>query len=174
MIILVQGGRSHVRCFFCGPTRTPTLIGHPQTCVYPDVCLGIAHVSGKVPLPGQGVWQIHNVSAPFALQIPWGDKGRYIVYLPDPFPCPERGTLPDTWAIPKSKEEIHPKKSTQIKSSSERVFLNNFRRVPDSRHREEGKNSHEFFEKNSRKRGVFFGISGFWVGLWASTKHTSS
>ena len=31
-------------------------IGHPQTCVYPDVCLGIAHVSGKVPLSGQGVW----------------------------------------------------------------------------------------------------------------------
>ena len=28
----------------------------PQTCVYPDVCLGIAHVSGKAPLPGQGVW----------------------------------------------------------------------------------------------------------------------
>ena len=30
------------------------------------MCLGIAHVSGKVPLSGQGVWQIHNVSAPFA------------------------------------------------------------------------------------------------------------
>ena len=29
-------------------------IGHPQTCVYPDVSLGIAHVSGKVPLSGQG------------------------------------------------------------------------------------------------------------------------
>ena len=54
------------------------------SCVYPDVCLGIAHVSGKVPLSGQGVWQIHNVSAPFALQIPWGEKSRYIVYLPDP------------------------------------------------------------------------------------------
>ena len=39
----------------------PDSIGHPQTCVYPDVCLGIAHV-----LPGQGVWQIHNVSALFA------------------------------------------------------------------------------------------------------------
>ena len=32
------------------------IFGHPQTCVYPDVCLGIAHVSGKAPLPGQGVW----------------------------------------------------------------------------------------------------------------------
>ena len=60
------------------------LIGHPQTCVYPDVCLGIAYVSGKAPLSGQGVWQIHNVSAPFALQIPWSEKGRYIVYLRDP------------------------------------------------------------------------------------------
>ena len=59
-------------------------LGHPQTCVYPDVCLGIAHVSGNVTLSGQGVWQIHNVSALFALQIPWGEKGRYIVYLPDP------------------------------------------------------------------------------------------
>ena len=44
-------------------------IGHPQTCVYPDVCLGIAHVPGKAPLSGQGVWQIHNVSAPFALSV---------------------------------------------------------------------------------------------------------
>ena len=42
-----------------------TLTGHPQTCAYPDVCLGIAHVSGKVPLSGQRVWQIHNVSTPF-------------------------------------------------------------------------------------------------------------
>ena len=42
------------------------VFGPPRTCVYPDVCLGIAHVSGKVPLPGQGVWQIHYVSAPFA------------------------------------------------------------------------------------------------------------
>ena len=73
--------------------------GHPQTCVYPDVCLGIAHVSGKVPLPGQGVWSIHNVSALFALQIAWGERGRYIVYLPDPLSG--RGTLPDAWAIPK-------------------------------------------------------------------------
>ena len=36
--------------------RLGVAIGHPQTCVYPDVCLGIAHVSGKVPLSGQGVW----------------------------------------------------------------------------------------------------------------------
>ena len=26
----------------------------PQTCVYPDVCLGIADVSGKAPLSGHG------------------------------------------------------------------------------------------------------------------------
>ena len=31
-------------------------LGHPQTCVYPDVCLGIAHVSGKGALSEQGVW----------------------------------------------------------------------------------------------------------------------
>ena len=43
-------------------------VGHPQTCVYPDVCLGIANVSGKAPFPGQGLWQIHNVPAPFALR----------------------------------------------------------------------------------------------------------
>ena len=30
----------------------------------------------------KGKGQIHHVSAPFALQIPWGEKGRYIVYLP--------------------------------------------------------------------------------------------
>ena len=73
--------------------------GHPQTCVYPDVCLGIAHVSGKAP--------------------PWDkESGRYTMYLPFsphricrakradtlciyPTPSPEGGTLPDTWAIPK-------------------------------------------------------------------------
>ena len=38
--------------------------GHPQTCVYPDVCLGIAHVSGKDPFPDKG-------------------SGRYTLYLPD-------------------------------------------------------------------------------------------
>ena len=41
-------------------------------------------------------------------------------------------------------EKIHP----QIeKSSSEQVCLNNFRCVPDSRHREEGKSSRELLEK---------------------------
>ena len=38
-------------------------IGRPQTCVCPDVCLGIVHVSGNAPLSGQGV-------------------GRYTMYLP--------------------------------------------------------------------------------------------
>ena len=33
------------------------LLGIPRpVCVYPDVCLGIGDVSGKVPLPGQGPW----------------------------------------------------------------------------------------------------------------------
>ena len=34
--------------------------GHPKTCVYPDVCLGIAPVSGKAPLPG--LWCTSNFS----------------------------------------------------------------------------------------------------------------
>ena len=75
------------------PFPAPNLadrIGHPQTCVYPDVCLGVAHVSGKAPLSGQGVRQIHNVSALFALQVSWGERGRYIVYLPYPL-SRERG-----------------------------------------------------------------------------------
>ena len=67
-------------------------IAPPQTCVYLDVCLGIAHVSGKAPPSGQGVWQIHNVSPLFALQIPWGEGGRYIVYLPDPLSRERRFT----------------------------------------------------------------------------------
>ena len=44
----------------CPPHKNPPLespkmlknFGHPQTCVYPDVCLGIAHVSGNAPLSG--------------------------------------------------------------------------------------------------------------------------
>ena len=68
---------------FCSLLGGP-LVGHPQTCVYPDVCLGIAHVSGKVPLSGQWVWQIHNVSAPFAPRNLQAERDRYIVYLPDP------------------------------------------------------------------------------------------
>ena len=54
------------RFSFWGNIRRNHPFWAPQTCVYPDVCLGIAHVSGKGPLPGQGVWQIHNVSALFA------------------------------------------------------------------------------------------------------------
>ena len=29
-----------------------TFVGHPETCVYPDVCLGIDNVSGEPPCPG--------------------------------------------------------------------------------------------------------------------------
>ena len=39
-----------------------TLLGHPQTCVYPDVCLGIAHVSARPLAPGEGLYQIHGQS----------------------------------------------------------------------------------------------------------------
>ena len=33
---------------------TCSKFGHPQTCGYPDVCLGTGDVSGKAPLQGQG------------------------------------------------------------------------------------------------------------------------
>ena len=54
------------------------------------------------------------------------------------------------------------------KKSSEHVFLNNFRRAPDSCHREKKQKFERTFRKSSCKRGVFFGISGFWVGFWGS------
>ena len=54
-----------------------------------------------------------------------------------------------------------------MKKSSEQVHLNNFRRAPDSCHREEGKSSRELFEK-VRVNAPLFGVSGFWVGFCAS------
>ena len=53
------------------------------------------------------------------------------------------------------------------KTSSERVFLNNFRWFPALYHREEGKSSRECFEKISCNRSVFgyFGILGGLSGL---------
>ena len=66
-----------------------------------------------------------------------------------------------------SEKENPPEKSTQNKNIHlNKFFLNNFRWVPDSRHREEGKSSRERFEK-VRVNAPFFGISGFWVGFWA-------
>ena len=62
-----------------------------------------------------------------------------------------------------STRKIHPKE----KSSYEQVFLNNFRLVPDSCHREEGKSSRELFEK-VRVNAVFWVFFGSWVGFWAS------
>ena len=62
--------------------------------------------------------------------------------------------------------KIHPKKSTPNKKVHlDKFLLNNFRWVPDSCHREEGKSSCEFFEK-VRANAVFFGISGFLVSSW--------
>ena len=62
------------------------------------------------------------------------------------------------------RRKIHPKKSTQNKKKSfEQFFLNNLRRVPDSRHRDEGKSSREFFEK-VRVNAVFFLV--FWDYGW--------
>ena len=68
MILKVQVLSSDILLYLL--RRLMKTIGHPQTCVYPNVCLGIAHVCGKAPLSGQGVWQIHNVSAPFAPNCP--------------------------------------------------------------------------------------------------------
>ena len=41
--------RSRQKC------RKSASVGHPQTCVYPNACLGIVHVSGKVPKHTSGV-----------------------------------------------------------------------------------------------------------------------
>ena len=49
----------------------------------------------------KGKGQTHNVSALFALQISWCERGRYIVYLPFSLVPKELGALQDTWAIPK-------------------------------------------------------------------------
>ena len=81
------------------------VFGDPQTCVYPDVCLGIGHASGKAPFLGQGVWQIHNVSAPSPQGI-CREKGADTLCIYQA-PCPERETLPDTWTIPKHTSGKH-------------------------------------------------------------------
>ena len=57
--------------------------------------------------------------------------------------------------------KIHPQKNPPeiLKSSSEQVFLNNFRWVPDSCHRKRAKSSRELFEK-VRVNAAFFGYFG--------------
>ena len=58
------------------------MVGHPQTCVYPRVCIGIDYVSRKAPLLGQG----HRGSSRYTKYLPcspfkfFGKK----VYLPKP------------------------------------------------------------------------------------------
>ena len=56
----------------------------------------------------------------------------------------------------RSEEENPPENPPKIKSSSEHVFLNNFRWVTDSCHWEEGKGSHELFENVRVNVVVFF------------------
>ena len=48
----------------------------PETCVYPDVCLGLAHVSGKVPLSGQGGLADTQCICPFRPKESVGQKGQ--------------------------------------------------------------------------------------------------
>ena len=51
--------------------------GYPQTCVYTDVCLGIAHVSGKGPLSGQGAKRVDTQCiCPFRPTDSLGQKGQ--------------------------------------------------------------------------------------------------
>ena len=63
------------------------------------------------------------------------------------------------------RRKIHENMNVHL---NEVFFLNNSCWVPDPRHREEGKSSHELFEKKSCKRGVFslyLGILGGLLGL---------
>ena len=76
------------------------IIGHPQTCVYPDVCLGIAHVSGKVPSLGTRGLVDTQCICPFRPTDSLGRKGQIHCVSTRPL-VPREGTLPDTWAIPK-------------------------------------------------------------------------
>ena len=80
--------------------------GTPQTCVYPDVCLGIAHVSGKAPLAGQGGLADTQCICPFRPKESVGQKGADTLCIYHA-PCPERGALPDTWAIPKHTSGVN-------------------------------------------------------------------
>ena len=52
------------------------IFGHPQTCVYPDVCLGIAHVSGKAPSLGTRGLADTQCICPFHPKESVGRKGQ--------------------------------------------------------------------------------------------------
>ena len=66
------------------------------------------------------------------------------------------------WTLKRNlPKKIHPEQ----KSSSERVFLNNFRWVPDSCHREAGESSRELFKK-VRVDSVFLWHFGIWGGVF--------
>ena len=64
-----------------------------------------------------------------------------------------------------SPDEIHPKQQ----SSSEQVFLINFRWVPESCHGEEGKSSRELLEKVCVNAVPFLVFGDFEWGYWVST-----
>ena len=77
-----------------------TSSGTPRPVFTPMCVLGIAHVSGKAPLSGQGKRADTQCICPFRPKESVGRKGQ-IHCVSALFPCPERGALPDTWAIPK-------------------------------------------------------------------------
>ena len=81
--------------------------------------------------------------------------------------------MPVLWMSfgPSWGQEIHPKKSTQNKCSSEQVPLNNFCWVPDYCHRGVSKSSRELFKK-ARVNAVGFDISGLWVVFWDTIKES--
>ena len=86
-----------VRVFKVGRVPLPVFgwdsFGHPQTCVYPDVCLGIDRVSGKAPCSGtRGLVDTPSI-CPAHPTDSWGGRGRGRgVYQ---IPCPRRGFARD-------------------------------------------------------------------------------
>ena len=101
----------HPKCFslepkppqhFSHPPRfgpEALILGPPQTCVYPDVCLRIAHLSGKVPSLGtrglvdtqlylplspQGICRAEGADALCICQTPCPEKRDFTRYMGNP------------------------------------------------------------------------------------------
>ena len=84
-----------------GWTRT-NLMGHPQNCVQTYMWLDIGSVSGKAPLPGQGLWETpspkQSLSFSPRLRPMEFEGGKADTLCTYETPCPGRGALPDTIA----------------------------------------------------------------------------